>query len=83
MLADRVILGTEQVTVLQSHHGQSHVVGSDIAALDTNILSSGDYLLLYTRQCPPLIHLKRENPLGYRKINTRRMKDLRSPGLSC
>lgn len=45
-------------------------------------LSSGDSFLLYPRQFPLLIHLERANPLEQRKINTGRVRDLRSPHLS-
>lgn len=38
VLADAIILATEQVAGLQSPHGLYHVVGSGIAALDANIL---------------------------------------------
>lgn len=62
MLTCRNALAEESIA--DQSHQQLLSNCDDNTEMKRAYLSSGDYLLLYTRQCPPLIHLKRENPLG-------------------
>lgn len=82
MLACRTDLAEKAYHISDPSHHQLLSNYDDNTKMKPAYLSSGGSFLLYSRQLPLLICLERENPLEQRKINARKLRDLRSPQLS-